>query len=275
MIGSMDHAPADARPTLRYFEAHLVDHCNLNCRRCGHFSPLATASSGSFAAIESYTRDLTRLAELFSAISRIHLMGGEPLLHPGVGDFVRATRRAFPWAEICVVTNGILLPTIPERVWSILRDDRAVLRLSVYPLNRSAGRQTVEDYAESVVHRGIRVEVAKVEQFGAYLNVNGDSDPTVAMEACRKSFYCPFLADGRMYICVMPAKVRYFNEAYGQRIPDDGYVDIHAAGVTGRIILERLETPGVACRFCRSTPLSFDWTLGRDGPEDWVAARAR
>ena len=30
------------QPThLRGFELHLVDHCNLNCRGCTHFSPLA------------------------------------------------------------------------------------------------------------------------------------------------------------------------------------------------------------------------------------------
>lgn len=30
-----------AKPSLDYVEFHLADHCNLNCRGCGHFSPIA------------------------------------------------------------------------------------------------------------------------------------------------------------------------------------------------------------------------------------------
>ncbi len=46
-------------------ETHLVDHCNLNCKGCSHFSPL---SSPNFADYNQFTKDLTRLSELFKAL---------------------------------------------------------------------------------------------------------------------------------------------------------------------------------------------------------------
>lgn len=42
------------KPTLPYIEMHLVDHCNLNCRSCSHYSPV---SPERFASPEEADRD--------------------------------------------------------------------------------------------------------------------------------------------------------------------------------------------------------------------------
>ena len=42
-------------------DIHLVDHCNLNCRGCTHFSPLAQEF---YLDLDSYECDLTRLSKL-------------------------------------------------------------------------------------------------------------------------------------------------------------------------------------------------------------------
>ena len=91
---------------LHYLETHLVDHCNLKCKGCGHFSSL---SEKRYTDVDIFKRDLMRLSGLFDNISRIRLMGGEPLLHPDVLGFVKSSRLAFPNADIWVVTNGLLL----------------------------------------------------------------------------------------------------------------------------------------------------------------------
>lgn len=43
------------------FIVDIVDHCNLNCKCCGHFSPLAPKG---FLDINTFERDLKRLHEL-------------------------------------------------------------------------------------------------------------------------------------------------------------------------------------------------------------------
>ena len=43
-------------------ETHLVEHCNLNCQMCTHFSPLARPQC---TEVESFSRDMQRLQELF------------------------------------------------------------------------------------------------------------------------------------------------------------------------------------------------------------------
>ena len=65
---------------MKYIETHIVDHCNLNCRGCSHFSPLAKPY---FKSLDEYKREFERLAEITNHyIQQIRIMGGEPFLHP-------------------------------------------------------------------------------------------------------------------------------------------------------------------------------------------------
>ena len=63
---------------MNYLEHHITDHCNLKCRGCSHFSPLAQEW---FESVEDFKKDFSQLASLMP-VNIIRLMGGEPLLHP-------------------------------------------------------------------------------------------------------------------------------------------------------------------------------------------------
>jgi molybdenum cofactor biosynthesis enzyme MoaA len=125
------------RSSLR-FDVHLVDHCNLHCKGCEHFSPLATKK---FLDIETYKRDCSRLSELAvncnennRGVTDISLLGGEPLLNPQTNDFIVITRKYFPIAEIRIVTNGILLPKQTELFWKCCYENNIEICISVYPI---------------------------------------------------------------------------------------------------------------------------------------------
>lgn len=86
------------RTTLLNFEVSLTEHCNLNCVGCSHFSPLAEPA---FADFDEVSRDSQRMAQLLNGKVRyIHLLGGEPLLHPDLIRFFGMARGCFPKGEI-------------------------------------------------------------------------------------------------------------------------------------------------------------------------------
>lgn len=97
------------------FIVDIVDHCNLNCKGCGHFSPLAPKS---FLDIETFENDLRRLNGLLNGnIYCFELMGGEALLHPQLEDFIDITAQYVSGMKhLC--TNGVLLSKIPDNVSS-------------------------------------------------------------------------------------------------------------------------------------------------------------
>lgn len=110
---------------LKYIEYDIVGHCNLNCKGCSHFSNIQKEKQ--FVELEVFERDIKRLANLFSEIKRIKILGGEPLLHPDFDKFIVSARKILPKARIDIVTNGILVDKINEEVWDVIRKNNAKL----------------------------------------------------------------------------------------------------------------------------------------------------
>src|SRR5687767_9091206 len=86
-------------------EFNLTEHCNLKCARCDHASEALPAK---FADLDSFRADLEALAAVLHA-RELKLLGGEPLLHPRLPDFLRVARASGIADTITVVTNGVLL----------------------------------------------------------------------------------------------------------------------------------------------------------------------
>ena len=73
-------------------------------------------------------------------IEQIYLLGGEPLLHPQVSEFIREARKHFPETRIYVVTNGSLVMRQDDEFWRAMAETRTILmcrRVS----HRAAGRR--------------------------------------------------------------------------------------------------------------------------------------
>jgi len=252
------------KPTLPYVELHLTDHCNLSCKGCGHFSPIAQPW---FADIRIHNNDMKQLAKLFSNVSEIRLMGGEPLLHPMVSSFFASTRKHFPESAIHLVTNGLLLPKMAEDFWASCREHRIIIDLTLYPPTL----KDMSDMREKVAQKSIDVRYLIVRKFHAHKNLVGNSDPVKAMRICRSRYFCPFLRNGRLYICAFPALAHHFNYRFATEIPDAGYVDIHSKEMTGRKCINLLNQPAPACRFCSYDYPEFDWKRSRKAKEEWDA----
>ena len=258
-----------ANPSLEYLELHLTDHCNLNCRGCSHFSPIAEKW---FAPLADYQRDIERLAELFFNIRKIRLLGGEPLLHPDVNAFITSTRKAFPLSSIVLVTNGILLTSMDESFWACCRKHHVSIDMTVYP--PLAGK--IKAIETLVRQNGIRFISHRADEFTIQRNLKGDSRPDKAMHVCREKFYCPFLREGKLYICALPALSHHYNNRFGKDIPSDGYADIHSPQITGEEILNRLNTPASVCRYCTTTGTEiYKWDVSRKEEWEWASTQDR
>ena len=114
------------------FEVHVSEHCNLNCKGCFHFSPLAEPE---FLDVIQYEKDLARLSELFyHEVEYINLMGGEPLLNPEIIKIIQLTRQYFPHGKIRVVTNGLKLGEMPDEFWEACHDNSVSINPTLYPI---------------------------------------------------------------------------------------------------------------------------------------------
>jgi hypothetical protein len=256
------------KPHLSYLELHLTDHCNLNCKGCGHFAPIADKW---FADLHDYERDLKQLQRLFSSIRKIRLMGGEPLLNPQIEAFMFATRAVFPNAKIRVCTNGILLPKMPEKFWDACRTCSVGIDLSVYPPLKADAPALVR----LVEGNGLTVNASYFDFFHAFYNRKGDTDKKVAFKRCREREDMPMLREGKIYVCPKPATMFYFNEKYGLSVPRTGFVDIYTPGLNGWDVISRLNEAPTTCSYCTLgwdvIPV-FPWSASKLVLDDWDAS---
>jgi hypothetical protein len=77
---------------------------------------------------EQLEHDLRLLTPLLN-ISEFWVLGGEPLLHPELLRFLDISRASGIAPKIGVLTNGFLLPQMPDEFWQKID----LLRISVYP----------------------------------------------------------------------------------------------------------------------------------------------
>jgi hypothetical protein len=89
-------------------EVPAVQHCNLRCSDCDHAAPLLPKS---FVSPDQLKDDLEKLSQ-HMRVGEFRIVGGEPLLHPNLGDLIEVVRRSKISSSVTLVTNGVLIHTL-------------------------------------------------------------------------------------------------------------------------------------------------------------------
>ena len=65
------------------------------------------------------------------------LQGGEPLINDRVLDYMKITREIFPNSQICLFTDGLLLPkwsSEQNNIWKVIKECEIEIRMTQYPI---------------------------------------------------------------------------------------------------------------------------------------------
>ena len=254
------------KPRLCYLEFMVCDHCNLNCKGCTHYCNI---EEEVFADFNSYFRDLKRLKELFWGISKIRLMGGEPLLNEKLYKFVDVTREVFPDAEIRVVTNGLLIPGINKELAASMKRSHCGFDITLYePTANILGKitKTLDEYE---IERNISKKVVKFLRIKTFKPIN---NPEKASERCR-SRNCHFLMDGHLAKCTEPILVEKLNKRYLTDFTSKDIHNIYNKNIDAWELNKQLDSPIDFCRYCVPFPEKFRWercAANNAKLEDWI-----
>jgi len=194
-------------------------------------------------------------------------MGGEPLLHPDVALLAGRVRFAFPRSRISLVTNGILLSRQRAKFWEECQANNILIQVTRYPIGLDL--QKSENTAR---HFGVTLEVTDtVSVFHRFLNIENNSDPWRSFRQCRSRFKCPFLRDGRIFLCPLPANIHIFNKRFHTSVPTTSDDSICIFGnVHSSDILEFLNRPSPFCCWCLEDWPVFDWGITTKTMNDWT-----
>lgn len=258
--------PKDFIPIL---EVHLVEHCNLNCSGCSHFSNLAEKQ---FTDINVFEKDLKLLSELSQQkIERLHLMGGEPLLHPQTIDFMKISRKYFPEITIYFVTNGVLFANTKDEFWEACKEYDIEVRPTKYPLNINyeIGEEKAKEHNVKYIYYNEAKQVKTSLHFA--LDLEGKQKPVHSFLNCFIT-PCNLLKNGKIYTCSIAGNLEHFNKFFGKNIPelDSSYIELEKVKDFSEI-LTFLATPISLCAYCNSAARTRQpFALSKKDIHEWV-----
>lgn len=253
------------RPSI-FFAMDIIEHCNLNCKACGSFAPLA---SRHFTEKDIIKKDLERLSELCSGICHhISILGGEPLLHPELLSIIEITRHCFPIGVINLVTNGTLLLNQGEDFWEICRNNDITIAVTHYPIkiNYNMIRKKVLEKKCKYVCFGVAKNYWCITGLSEQANIN----ETKRFLECPNANSCSVLKEGKIYMCPKTARIHLLNNAFGTdfKLMDKDCIDIYKAENV-KEILTFLSTPIPFCRYCSEWKMT-EWDISKKDRTEWI-----
>jgi len=260
------------QPRLSYFVLNILDHCNLNCKGCDHFSPLAEKRFVKLQTIQDDLRQMSLLTE--GAVTRIGIMGGEPLLHPELLDILTSAREAFPKTLLQLVSNGILLLRKEDSFWDTCSSNNINIVVTKYPLNLDYERmrEIANDKGVKFSFYGNTGVMART-LYKMPMDVDGFQDAKKSFWNCYHVNSCPLVMEGKLYPCTVLPNAVHFNRKFSTHmdIERGDYLDIYSAKSSGEI-LAFLSIPKPFCRYCKTKERDFGhpWERSNRDISEWT-----
>lgn len=250
----------DVLDYIEYLEVDIVDHCNLNCKNCSHFSPL---TEPNFLDINSFENDLEKLSSLTNGkLKCLVLMGGEPLLNKEINSFIEIANKYFPKTRLQIVTNGILINNMPENFWETCRKYNVQINITPYPINIDY----IKIY-DKILDKGLDLFIYDNgtlidKKFNQYVfDESKSQDMNNNYINCSMGKNCANLKNGKIYLCPIVNNIDRYNKYYNTNyeVTSDDYIDLYKITSEDEIY-NFLANPTPFCKYCDlSKTLKFEW----------------
>lgn len=257
-------------------DVHVTEICNLNCKGCSHFSPLARTE---YLDLKKYATSLQHLAKIEKAIGSIQLLGGEPLLNPELTEIIRITRHYLLNTNIHILTNGILLSDdkkLPENFWSVCQENNVIIKITKYPckVDYDVIEQRCENHNVKYEILGDRGRQGEWAFFPLYKN--GFKHWSVKFKFLKlarcSSFNCFQLVGDKIYPCCHVAYIRHFNNYFGEnfKVEESDSVDVTKINKSFQV-RKLLFTATPFCKYCGKGYIPSSWSHSMKNKEEWLA----
>jgi MoaA/NifB/PqqE/SkfB family radical SAM enzyme len=252
------------------FEVHVTDHCNLNCKGCDHFSPLAEEN---YLNVDFFERDCARISILTKGqVQSVTLLGGEPLLHPRLTDLFSIIRKYFDNTSVNILTNGTLLLQQTDDFWTSCKKYNIKINITRYPIKIDHNKieSLAKQYSVDLGYTGGLIK----EMWRIPFDINGVQNVKYNFKKCFRANVCIFLQDGKLYTCPMIPCIKHFNKYFNQdlHVSENDYLDIYRVKSIDEIF-DFLCKPIPFCRYCNYKEAvmgGIKWSISKKDISEWT-----
>lgn len=255
---------------MNYLEISIAEHCNLNCKYCSHFSPIAKPI---FADVNETKNGVLLLKKLIGDdIKDIRVLGGEPLLHPELVKFCTMLREHFLRSRIAVVTNGILLSKLSSDVLTEFNNNNIEIIITKYPikLDEDELEHIKKLYGLKISYTNRSKTIKKMNHMP--LDLNGTQNINDNFKICY-SARCTNLKGTKIYPCPIVASIEHFNSYFSVELPvsNNDYLDLQKCK-TKKQITDFLSKPIPFCAYCKRNEITYNlpWQISTKHIKEWT-----
>ena len=247
-------------PFLNYLETNVVDYCNLNCKGCAHFSNICTKEA--YLDLKEYKSDLKLICQNFNVYC-FRLLGGEPLLHPNIGEVIRITRYYLPCSRLFLVTNGLKIQQLKQEILDIIRENRIIITISVYKKNQNQMNNIINILKENSIMYLINDDYFSdghvIEYFNKRLMLSKKIKDDYKNLTCGGRF-CKFLRNGKISKCYYPLLIEILNNHFNIHfeVSENDYIDLKKITNAWEEI-EKMKRKIPFCDYCHIDDEKFQW----------------
>lgn len=248
---------------MNHLQCNIIDSCNLDCKGCSHFANLF--SQDNIYEIDDFKKDISRLSSIIY-LEEIVLVGGEPFLNRNILEYIEFIHQKMPFTSIMIVSNGLLIPSLPENILAGLANYKVSLIITEYPPTTQV-KNRIQNVIDKYDINCIFTE--PVKDFGKNLDLSGENDPNYAQRHCRQ-YLCQFLRNGKIYKCPFSALHSKLYECFGILGTIDTGVDLYQDIDWKQELKKLFDEPIELCKYC-GKEVRFEWECHKTiSKEDWL-----
>lgn len=247
-------------------EINLIDACNLKCKGCTHFSSIYKKES--IYPISDYEKDIFQLKNI-GEVLRVRLLGGEPFLLNNLNEYLDITRRILKTTDIEIVTNGLLIPRISDKILESIKSNYIRVIISQYPPTIKMKDQIAMRLNKSKVLWYFAD--GEILQFTRNLTLINTHNGELSSRIC-PSGSCTFFRNGKLYKCPFEGLINDFYNYYDLQMSYKGGTDIY---LDKDIVFERIMDyalkPIELCKYCSEDLEYIPWSVKAEPLlNDWL-----
>lgn len=242
------------RTELETMEIHVAEHCNLNCKNCSMFCGLVETCD--FPCYQEFEEGIKQLKNFFPHIKKFRIIGGEPLLNPELDKYICLIRNVYPYTDIRLISNGILVTKMSDQLIQTIIDNDVTFIVTQY----ISLKHSIDEINRFLSKTGIRYIVTEaLLEFQKIYNALGDSDIDENFYRCHWKGSCATMYGTKIATCYVPFVIHYFSDKFNLAIEETGKIDLMEEGLTAQEIIKRMHTPFDMCRYCAPKGNWTEW----------------
>ncbi|WP_305113960.1 radical SAM protein [Thomasclavelia cocleata] len=250
-------------------ELHVTDHCNLNCKSCSHYAPIADEFYISLEELEKYYNIIKNHGLIF--FSSLRLMGGEPLLHPHITEIVQLSRAYFSNINIIIVSNGLIIKEMPLKFWDACKKNNIIISITKYPININ-----YNELMSFVKNKNIKMTFYGDNIIPNFrhivLDEQGKQNSLHNYLVCQCGGIYLQLRQGGIYSCPQSAYINIINKRFGMNFKHDNNDYLLLSQIKSiKEIKKYILKPKSFCRYCnlKMTTLKNQWEISHYQKSEW------